>query len=163
MDSVSCHAKLKIAHLVTQISISCKTMEKSGHGIAVFTFTFMHLADAFIQSDLQCIQPIHFLSECVFPGNWTHNLLSHRNIGLFIILSDSNSVHCLYLYVYIYIYIYIYIKSHPLISEPLVNMSKGGFENFYPIIEEKQLKVRRESNDEIKQFSMHVGHNYWHP
>ncbi len=30
-------------------------------------------------------------------------------------------------------------------------MSKGGFENFYPIIEEKQLKVRRESNDEIKK------------
>ncbi len=26
------------------------------------TFTFMHLADAFIQSDLQCILPIHFLS-----------------------------------------------------------------------------------------------------
>ncbi len=25
-----------------------------------FTFTFMHLADAFIQSDLQCIQAIHF-------------------------------------------------------------------------------------------------------
>ncbi len=44
-----------------------------------FTFTFMHLADAFIQSDLQYI--IHgytffffFLSVCVFPGNWTHNL-----------------------------------------------------------------------------------------
>ncbi len=34
-----CHAKLKIAHLLTQISISCETMEesdKSGHGIAVF-------------------------------------------------------------------------------------------------------------------------------
>ncbi len=30
-----------------------------------FTFTFMHLADAFIQSDLQCIQVIHFLSVCV--------------------------------------------------------------------------------------------------
>ncbi len=27
----------------------------------------MHLADAFIQSDLQCIQVIHFLSVCVFP------------------------------------------------------------------------------------------------
>ncbi len=41
----------------------------------IFTFTFMHLADAFIQSDLQCIQDIHFfLSVCVFPGNWTHNL-----------------------------------------------------------------------------------------
>ncbi len=31
-------------------------------------FTSMHLADAFIQSDLQCIQSIHF-SICVFPGN----------------------------------------------------------------------------------------------
>ncbi len=37
-------------------------------------FTFMHLADAFIQSDLQCIQVKHLLSVCVFPGNWTHNL-----------------------------------------------------------------------------------------
>ncbi len=34
----------------------------------------MHLADAFIQSDLQCIQVIHLLSVHVFPGNWTHNL-----------------------------------------------------------------------------------------
>ncbi len=40
--------------------------------VYTFTFTFMHLADAFIQSDLQCIQVIHFL--CVFPGNRTHNL-----------------------------------------------------------------------------------------
>ncbi len=39
------------------------------------TFIFMHLADAFIQSDLQCIRATHFLSLCVFPGNWTHNLL----------------------------------------------------------------------------------------
>ncbi len=40
-------------------------------------FTFMHLADAFIQSDLQ----LHsgsgytFSLVCVFPGNRTHNLL----------------------------------------------------------------------------------------
>ncbi len=34
----------------------------------------MHLADAFIQSDLQWFQIIHLLSVCVFPGNWTHNL-----------------------------------------------------------------------------------------
>ncbi len=40
--------------------------------IVLFIFTFMHLADAFIQSNFQCIQVIHFLS--VFPGNWTHNL-----------------------------------------------------------------------------------------
>ncbi len=33
----------------------------------------MHL-DAFIQSDLQYIQVLQFLSVCVFPGNWTHNL-----------------------------------------------------------------------------------------
>ncbi len=32
------------------------------------TFTFMHLTDAFIQSDLQCIQVVHVLSACVFPG-----------------------------------------------------------------------------------------------
>ncbi len=38
------------------------------------TFTFMHLADAFIQSDLQYIQVIHMLSVCVFPGSRTHNL-----------------------------------------------------------------------------------------
>ncbi len=37
--------------------------------LVTFTFTFMHLADAFIQSDLQCIHAIHFLSVCVFPGN----------------------------------------------------------------------------------------------
>ncbi len=36
--------------------------------------TFMRLADAFIQRDLQCIQVIHVLSVCVFPGNRTHNL-----------------------------------------------------------------------------------------
>ncbi len=30
-----------------------------------FTFTFMHLADAFIQSDLQCIQAIHFFYHYV--------------------------------------------------------------------------------------------------
>ncbi len=40
----------------------------------IITFTFMHLADAFIQSDLQCIQVIHFLSVHVLPGNRTHNL-----------------------------------------------------------------------------------------
>ncbi len=34
----------------------------------------LHLSDAYIQSDLQYIQAIHFLSVCVFPGNWTHNI-----------------------------------------------------------------------------------------
>ncbi len=31
----------------------------------VNTFPCMHLADAFIQSDLQCIQAKHFISMCV--------------------------------------------------------------------------------------------------
>ncbi len=36
----------------------------------IVTFTFMHLVDTFIQSDLHSIQAIHlFLSVCVFPGN----------------------------------------------------------------------------------------------
>ncbi len=36
----------------------------------------MHLADAFIQSDLHCIQVtvLHFLSALAFPGNRTHDL-----------------------------------------------------------------------------------------
>ncbi len=39
----------------------------------VYIFTFMHLADAFIQSDLHSGYTI-VLSVCVFPGNQTHNL-----------------------------------------------------------------------------------------
>ncbi len=31
----------------------------------VTIFTFMHLADAFIQSDLQCNQAIHFFFVCL--------------------------------------------------------------------------------------------------
>ncbi len=57
--------------------------------IAFITFTFMHLAEAFIQSNLQ---DIHFFTLCVFPGNRTDNLLrskrnalplSHRNTQAF--------------------------------------------------------------------------------
>ncbi len=57
-----------------------------------FTFAFMHLSDAFIQSDLHCIQVTGFfffsLSALAFPGNRTHDLgvasailyhLSYRN------------------------------------------------------------------------------------
>ncbi len=44
-------------------------------------FTFMHLADAFIQSDLQLHSGYTFLLVHVFPGNRTHNLsLSWRNV-----------------------------------------------------------------------------------
>ncbi len=40
-----------------------------------FTFTFMHLTDAFIQSDIQLHSGYTFSLVCVFPGNRTHNLL----------------------------------------------------------------------------------------
>ncbi len=47
------------------------------YSLFTFTFTFMHLADAFIQSDLHCIQvtvSTFFLSALAFPGNRTHDL-----------------------------------------------------------------------------------------
>ncbi len=61
----------------------------------------MHLADAFIQSDLHCIQATvyTFLSALAFPGNRTHDLgvaramlyyLSYRNI----IIKYRISFHC---------------------------------------------------------------------
>jgi len=42
----------------------------------ILTFTFMHLADAFIQSDLHCISrcTFTFLSVLAFPGNQTHDI-----------------------------------------------------------------------------------------
>ncbi len=46
----------------------------SSHTI-VCIFAFMHLADAFIQSDLQLHSGYTFSLVCVFPGNRTHNLL----------------------------------------------------------------------------------------
>ncbi len=49
-----------------------------GHCYAVselFTFSFLHLADAFIQSDLQLHSGYTISLVCVFPGNRTHNLL----------------------------------------------------------------------------------------
>ncbi len=44
--------------------------------IKVYIYIFMHLADAFIQSDLFCIFRLYifFFCQYVFPGNWTHNL-----------------------------------------------------------------------------------------
>ncbi len=41
----------------------------------IFTFTFMHLADAFIQSDLQLYSGYTFSVVHGIPGNRTHNLL----------------------------------------------------------------------------------------
>ncbi len=42
----------------------------------VLFLLFLHLADAFIQSDLHCIQVTvsTFLSALAFPGNRTHDL-----------------------------------------------------------------------------------------
>ncbi len=44
-----------------QIYVLCVTTVR----LICLLFTFMHLADAFIQSDLQCIQATLFISMCV--------------------------------------------------------------------------------------------------
>lgn len=47
---------------------------KTSQGLA-FTFTLMHLADAFIQSELHCIQNMICTSfDRAFPGNQTYVL-----------------------------------------------------------------------------------------
>ncbi len=46
-----------------------------------FTFTFMHLADTFIQSNLQCFQVIHFMSVCQYcqyKCSCTHTCLNYQ-------------------------------------------------------------------------------------
>ncbi len=73
---------------VTEIRLYSSFKCSSDYRHMGFLYLHLHLADAFIQSDLQGIQAIHFLSVRVFPGNRTHNLcaanamlqpLSHRN------------------------------------------------------------------------------------
>ncbi len=67
----------------------------------IIKFTIMHLADTFIQSDLQCIQAIHLYCQYEFPGNRTHNLcaanamlqsLSHRNTYYSLIIETQQSM-----------------------------------------------------------------------
>ncbi len=58
-------------------TVFCIYFKYSRNLFILETFIFMHLADAFIQSDLQCIQAIYFVSVPGFvpiPGNRTHNL-----------------------------------------------------------------------------------------
>ncbi len=61
-----------------------------------FTFTFMHLADAFIQSDLQLHSGYTFSLVHVFPGNRTHNLLHNRRNAL--PLSHTGTLYVLFTY-----------------------------------------------------------------
>ncbi len=50
------------------LTYMCWTAPRAYGGLI---FTFMHLVDAFIQSDSQCYT---LFSVCVFPGNRTHNV-----------------------------------------------------------------------------------------
>ncbi len=73
------HFFLQIVLAVLTISQNCEFISCHSYFVTrdckliSFPFTFMHLANAFIQSDLQCIHVIHF-HQYVFPGNRTHNL-----------------------------------------------------------------------------------------
>ncbi len=71
----------------------------------IIVYAFMHLADAFIQSDLQCIQVIHLLSVCVFPGNWTHNLCAANTMLYHWATGTCSSSYHVVLIAVIYIYI----------------------------------------------------------
>ncbi len=69
--------------------------------ILVDIITFMHLADAFIQSD-STFRLYIFLSVCVFPGNWTHNLcaantkLYHWATGIITyVFALKKQMHCI--------------------------------------------------------------------
>ncbi len=53
----------------------------SFHVVFTFAFAFMHLADAFIQSDLQCIQAIHLVLS-VYVFHQTHNLCAANTMPL---------------------------------------------------------------------------------
>ncbi len=78
-------------------------------GLLHLHFTFMHLADAFIQSDLQLHSGYTFSLVNAFPGNRTHNLLrcwhnalplSHRNTVIVMFWSSvwtlnlTAPIHC---------------------------------------------------------------------
>ncbi len=49
---LKCVARCRCSGKVAQEKVDCLYTRLS----SIFTFTFMHLADAFIQSDLHCIQ-----------------------------------------------------------------------------------------------------------
>ncbi len=60
---------------------SCHSIHHHGNTFT-FTFTFMHLADAFIQSDLHCIQAtvLHLISSCSFDQHQScHSIHHHGN------------------------------------------------------------------------------------
>ncbi len=62
---------------VSKVAVESLIMLHSNIANKCCSFTFMHLADAFIQSDLHCIQVtvLHFISSC-FP--WESNPWSWR-------------------------------------------------------------------------------------
>ncbi len=61
-----------------------------------FTFTFMHLADAFIQSNLHCIQVtvLHFISSC-FPWETSILICFCNNVKVFTVMFDQFDAYLL--------------------------------------------------------------------
>ncbi len=58
--------------------------------LKIYTFTFMHLADAFIQSDLQLHSGYTFSLVCVFPENRTHILI--YVVIVFLSMSNKHTI-----------------------------------------------------------------------
>ncbi len=85
MTKCKCNGVTAVIRLASRSSCDkgwcCLSIVTITSDVITFTFTFMHLADAFIQSDLQLHSGYTFLLVHVFPGNRTHNLsLSWRNV-----------------------------------------------------------------------------------
>ncbi len=100
-------------------------MAKYGDPYTEFTFTFMHLADAFIQSDLQLHSGYTFSLVHVFPGNRTHNLLRYwRNA-----LPLSHTICAL-------------ILTYPKCTHTLVNTHPEQWAAIYAAAPREQLGVR---------------------
>ncbi len=53
------------------------------HLMCFNTFTFMHLADAFIQSDLHCIQAIHFIYQYACVPMCVLSILNSETLVIF--------------------------------------------------------------------------------
>ncbi len=79
------------------------------------TFTFMHLADAFIQSDLHLHSGYTFSLVHVFPGNRTHNLLRCWRNALPLSHTGIRHSNCFLLIFFAHIW-HFYNSSHIMIQ-----------------------------------------------
>ncbi len=85
----------------------------------------LHLADAFIQSGLQCIQVTHLLSVCVFPGNRTHNLCTANTMIYHWATGTKMTKNCEW-FVYLTAVVVVTARTTPPFHKVIVLFSEGA-------------------------------------